>query len=156
MDPETAFWFLSATAQASAALAGLATVAYVFILQRTREDYQTARQWAAGKDRTGRLGVIHVRGMRTVKDLARAAVFFLFAAVNSLSLLALVSPGSPVSLGVTIGMVTAAVFVLAGFVSLTFFLLKPWRYIQDQVSMRDAGPMKVTRVPGPDEPGEKE
>ncbi len=156
MDPETAFWFLSATAQASAALAGLAAVAYVFVLQRTREDYQTAQQWATGKDRMGRLGVVHVRGMRTVKDLARAAVFYLLAAVNSLSLLALVSPGSPVTQGVRIGMATTAVFVLAGSVSLTFFLLRPWRYIRDQVTMSDAGPLKVVRPPSPDEPGEEE
>ncbi len=146
MEPETAFWFLSSTAQAGAALAGLGIVAYVFLLRRTREDLRAAQTWATGKHRLGRLGVAVVRGVRTSRPLAWGTRIHLTGVTLALTLLLFVQPGGPVSLGIEVGTYTALGLVIAGNAGLVLFLRDPWRFLRDQVEVSDAGKLEIRRT----------
>ncbi len=155
MDPETAFWFLSSTAQAGAALAGLGIVAYVFLLRRTREDLLAAQTWAVGKNRLGRVGVADVQGVRRSRPLAWATRLHLSGVTLALTFLLFVQPGGPVPWPVELGAYVAIAFLLAGNVGLVLFLRDPWRFLRDQVPVSDAGKLEIRRT-DPREAGEEE
>ncbi len=142
MDPETAFWFLSATAQAGAALAGLGVVAYVFLLGRTRDDFLALSRVEKGRRGRG----AHILGFRTARPLAWATRIYLTGVALALVLLLAVQPGGPVPWGVEIGTYVALGLVLAGNVGLVAFLRDPWQIIRDQVEVSDAVKLEVRRT----------
>ncbi len=150
VDPETAFWFLSSTAQAGAALAGLGIVAYVFLLRRTRDDLLAARTVEMGKIR-----VAVVRGVRTSRPLAWATRVYLTGATLALTLLLFVQPREPVSLGIEVGTYAALGLILAGNAGLVLFLRDPWRFLRDQVEVSTAGKLEIRRTDSK-ETGEEE
>ncbi len=91
MQPETAFWVLSATAQSAAALAGLSAVLWVFFMRGfgaefrrpfsediREEDESEERKWVL---------------RRLIRFSSYSTVFFILALAVSLSTLGFVSPG---------------------------------------------------------------
>ncbi len=150
MDPETAFWLLSTTAQAAAALAGRGIVAWVFALRRTREDLLAARRAGA---KVGRALV--VRGVKSARPLAWGARLHLVSVAMSLFFLSTVQTGLPTPWSVDAGAYIALGLLIAGNAGLVLFLRDPWRFLRDQVEVTDSRPLEF-HLSGPEEPGEEE
>ena len=89
MQPETAFWVLSSTAQAAAALAGLSVVVMVFqlrLLPGLRPDVRQEDEWPL-------TGTVIIEGWaKAIHIVASSASLFLAAAIGSLATLGLVAP----------------------------------------------------------------
>ncbi len=89
MQPETAFWVLSSTAQASAALAGLSVVVMVFQLRLLPGLRPDARQ----EDEGPPMETVIIEGWaKSIQIVALSASLFLAAAIGSLVTLGLVNP----------------------------------------------------------------
>ena len=108
MQPETAFWLLSATAQSSAALAGLSALLLLYVVRILREEEVFAE----------------LKDLPRVAALAYATLTYLLAVLVSLVTLALVTPGpAPVDLVtlsfvlVSLGLIVAGSLLLAWFVA---------------------------------------
>ena len=98
MQPETAFWLLSATAQSAAALAGLAAILWVFFRRGWREELFTPSSFPGEVTRRrNRIWVWLLSGSSV------SVLFFALALGVSLITLMLVSPGGdPVGLPITL------------------------------------------------------
>ena len=89
MLPETAFWVLSSTAQASAALAGLSVVVMVFQLRLLPGLRPDVRQDDEGPP----METVIIEGWaKSIQIAALSASLFLAAAIGSLVTLGLVNP----------------------------------------------------------------
>ncbi len=91
MQPETAFWLLSATAQSSAALAGLSAVLWVFFMRGFGEEWrrpfsEDIREEDESEERQWVLRWL-------IRFSSYSTVFFILALAVSLLTLGLVSPG---------------------------------------------------------------
>ncbi len=123
MQPETAFWLLSATAQSSAALAGLSAVLWVFFMRgfgdelrrffssENLEDYEESeeRQWV-------------LRWL--IQFSSYSTVFFILALAVSLLTLGFVNPGAdPIpSFQVILVWLSVGLTLLAGAMMIVFVI----------------------------------
>ncbi len=120
MDPQTAFWLLSTTAQAAAALAGLSALLLVFILRDTkREMREDDENWAYDR-LLARIPFFRV--------LSGGTVLYLAAALLSLSALGLVTPGRPVGAEVEVISLLVLILMVVGSSALVVFIWRPVRW----------------------------
>ncbi len=94
MQPETAFWVLSSTAQASAALAGLSVLVMVFQLRLLPGLRPDVRQVDPEGDWPPMETVIIAGWAKSIQIVALSASLFLAAAIGSLVTLGFVTPSS--------------------------------------------------------------
>ncbi len=94
MQPDTAFWILSATAQSSAALAGLSAVLWVFFMQGFGDELRRRDRWLGedegeyeeAEERSWALGWL-------IRASSLSTAFFIFALITALLTLGVVNPG---------------------------------------------------------------
>lgn len=137
MQPETAFWLLSALAQASAALAGLSALAWAFIVRTTREDWKDMMEDEAGPP----LGGGYVRGLPLAIRMSGATVGHLMTVFIALVTLAFVEPGpEPVHVAIPILAFIAIGIAAVASVFLVLFVSDPWSILMGLVT--DGDPRK--------------
>ncbi len=133
MDPQTAFWLLSALAQASAALAGLSALVWAFILKTTREDWKDMVDEGAGPPAGG-----YVKGLPLATKMSGATVGYLSAVFIALVTLAFVEPGlEPVHVAIPISAFVAMGIAVIASVFLVLFLTDPWTSFEGLVTDED-------------------
>ncbi len=120
MEPETAFWVLSSTAQASAALAGLSVVVMVFqlrLLPGLRPDVRQNDEWPP-------MGTVIIEGWaKSIQIVALSASLFLAAAIGSLVTLGLVNPSDMQVAGpVLLLLVAMLVLILLGGALMAYYV----------------------------------
>ncbi len=120
MQPETAFWVLSSTAQASAALAGLSIVVMVFqlrLLPGLRPDVRQESEWPP-------MATVVIEGWaKSIHLVASSSSLFLAAAVGSLVTLTLVTPiDMQVAGPVLLLLVAMLVLIFVGGALMTYYV----------------------------------
>ena len=120
MDPETAFWVLSTTAQAAAALAGLSALLLVFILRDTkRELREDDMDW--GYNRL-------LERIPFFRVLSGGTVLYLAAVLLSLLALGRVTPGLSVGAEVEVISLLVLILMVVGSSALVVFIWRPVRW----------------------------
>ncbi len=128
MQPETAFWVLSATAQSAAALAGLSALLLVFVLRETKRDTKAADFFeAAGTE-------VSVGGWPMYGLMSVGTLLYLVAVITSLVALGQVTPGpTPVGLYVEISIFVSIGLFGAGSLALVLFIWRPEKWLFEQI-----------------------
>ncbi len=90
MQPETAFWLLSATAQSSAALAGLSAVLWVFFMKGFGDEWRREYSFDDEDEESGKRQWVL---KRFVWFSSYYTAFFILALVVALLTLGFVNPG---------------------------------------------------------------
>lgn len=91
MQPETAFWVLSATAQSSAALAGLSAVLWVFFMRGFGDEFRRPDSFDYEDEESWKREQILER---LVRVSSYSTAVFIFALAVSLLTLGFVNPGA--------------------------------------------------------------
>ncbi len=124
MQPETAFWILSALAQSAAALAGLSAVAWAFLLTSLREDIRELRKEWGPEEQPFRLRPRRIGRFPIPNRVAGSIAGYLLATFIALGTLALVNPGTLavpptvlVFLGTAMGLAAVASWTMASMIA---------------------------------------
>lgn len=139
MQPETAFWILSALAQSAAALAGLSAVAWAFLLRTLREDIKDfTKEW--GEFGPGWTFKTRTLGRFPIPNrVATIIIGYLLASFLSLVTLALVNPGpDPVPVVVVTLLVVAMGLAAIASLILVGVLSNVWPFFESLVTVEDA------------------
>ena len=125
MQPETAFWLLSATAQSSAALAGLSAVLWVFFMRGFGDELRRRFAWM-GEDES-EFEESEERGWALgwlIRASSYSTAFFILALAVSLLALGLVNPGPDPIPGFQVNLTWLSVgLTLLGAAMMTVFVL---------------------------------
>ncbi len=126
MQPETAFWILSAMAQSAAALAGLSALLLVFQLRIAAQGWNNLEK---ERDLTRR-AMTAKSWANLIRYSSTATTLFLLAVGFSLAALWGVAPGEPlVGTHIVILTLAAAVLVLTGGLMMLLFVREPRLWI---------------------------